>query len=69
MIDLIKEFEQIQAKEKLIEVTLIGFKEKYNVKNSTFDENHVFVAHQEIINYRNKTITSATDAISELKNK
>lgn len=69
VIDLIKEFEQIQAKEKLIEVTLIGFKEKYNVKNSTFDENHVFVAHQEIINYRNKTITSATDAISELKNK
>lgn len=67
VIDLIKEFEQIQAKEKQIEVTLIGFKEKYNVKNSTFDENHVFVAHQEIIDYRNKTITSTSDAINELK--
>lgn len=67
VIDLIKEFEQIQAKEKHIEVTLIGFKEKYNVKNSTFDENHVFVAHQEIIDYRNKTITSTSDAINELK--
>lgn len=67
VIDLIKEFQQIQANEKDIEVTLIGFKEKYNITNSTFDENHVFVAHQEIIDYRNTTITSTSEAINELK--
>lgn len=67
VIDLIKEFEQVQAKEKNIEVTLIGFKEKYNLKNSTFDENHIFVEHKEIINYRKNTITSSDDVISELK--
>jgi MFS superfamily sulfate permease-like transporter len=67
VIDLINEFEQVQAKEKNIEVTLIGFKEKYNLKNSTFDENHIFVEHKEIINYRKNTITSSDDVISELK--
>lgn len=66
VIDLIKEFKHINAPEKNIEVSLIGFKEIYELENSNYENNHVFMEHDALIKYRNKATTSHRDVIEEL---
>ncbi|MCG2612113.1 SulP family inorganic anion transporter [Flavobacterium sp. SM15] len=66
VIDLIKEFKQINAVEKNIDVTLIGFKEAYELDNTQYENNHVFMEHDALIKYRNNSISSHKAAIEEL---
>jgi MFS superfamily sulfate permease-like transporter len=44
VLDLIKEFKKIRAKEGNIKVKLTGFKKAYNLENTGEEEKHVFVA-------------------------
>jgi MFS superfamily sulfate permease-like transporter len=46
VLDLIKEFKKIKAKEENIKVTLVGFKKEYNLENTGKEEKHVFVEHK-----------------------
>jgi hypothetical protein len=66
VIDLIKEFKHVNAVEKRIELSLIGFKEAYELENSKHENNHVFMEHNVIMNYRNKANSSHKDVIEEL---
>ncbi|MBP8066634.1 MAG: SulP family inorganic anion transporter [Flavobacterium sp.] len=66
VIDLIKEFTKINAVEKNINVTLIGFKEAYELDNTQYENNHVFMEHDALIKYRNNSISSHKEAIEEL---
>lgn len=43
VLDLIKEFKKIRAKEESIDVKLVGFKKAYDLVNSGAEEKHVFV--------------------------
>ncbi|MBL0013149.1 MAG: SulP family inorganic anion transporter [Flavobacterium sp.] len=45
VLDLIKEFRKIIAKEKNIKVNLVGFKKEYQLENTGEEEKHVFVQH------------------------
>ncbi|CAM3731876.1 sulfate transporter [Flavobacterium saliperosum S13] len=66
VLDLIKEFRTINAVEKNIEVSLIGFKEAYELENSKNENNHVFMEHDAVIKYRNNSISSHKEVIEEL---
>lgn len=66
VLDLIKEFRTINAVEKNIEVSLIGFKDAYELENSKNEGNHVFMEHDALIKYRNNAISSHKEAIEEL---
>lgn len=66
VIDLIKEFKEVNAIEKRIELSLIGFKEAYELENSKNENNHVFMEHNALMEYRNKAISSHKEAIEEL---
>lgn len=66
VIDLIKEFKHINAVDKNINVTLIGFKEAYELDNTQYENNHVFMEHDALIKYRNNSISSHKEAIEEL---
>nr|MBP6557902.1 SulP family inorganic anion transporter [Flavobacterium sp.] len=46
VLDLIKEFKKIRAKEENIKVLLIGFKKEYELENSGEEAKHVFFEHQ-----------------------
>jgi hypothetical protein len=46
ILDLIKEFSTIRAKEDNLDVTLVGFKLEYNLENTGEEEKHVFVEHK-----------------------
>jgi len=46
VLDLIKEFKKIRAKEENIKVKLVGFKKAYELDNSGEEEKHVFVEHK-----------------------
>lgn len=46
VLDLIKEFKKIRAKEENITVKLIGFKKAYELTNTGEEEKHVFVEHK-----------------------
>lgn len=46
VLDLIKEFKKIRAKEENIKVKLVGFKKAYQLDNSGEEEKHVFVEHK-----------------------
>ena len=46
VLDLIKEFSTINAKEDNLKVTLIGFKPEYQLQNTGAEEKHVFVEHK-----------------------
>ena len=47
VLDLIKEFKKIRAKEENITVKLVGFKEAYDLVNTGDEEKHVFVEHSQ----------------------
>ncbi|HSD15333.1 MAG TPA: SulP family inorganic anion transporter [Flavobacterium sp.] len=66
VIDLIKEFKSINAIERRIDVSLIGFKEAYELENSKHENNHVFMEHNVIMNYRKKSISSHKEVIEGL---
>jgi MFS superfamily sulfate permease-like transporter len=46
VLDLIKEFKKIRAKEENIKVKLVGFKKAYDLVNSGEEEKHIFVEHK-----------------------
>lgn len=46
VLDLIKEFKKIRAKEENIKVKLVGFKKVYNIGETGEEEKHVFVEHK-----------------------
>ena len=46
VLDLIKEFKKINAKDKNLSVKLVGFKKEYNLENTGEEEKHVFVEHK-----------------------
>ncbi|WP_394758257.1 SulP family inorganic anion transporter [Flavobacterium sp.] len=46
VLDLIKEFSTIKAKEENLQVSLVGFKPEYNLENTGEESKHVFVEHQ-----------------------
>ncbi len=46
ILDLIKEFSTIRAKDDNLDVTLVGFKLEYNLENTGEEEKHVFVEHK-----------------------
>lgn len=66
VLDLIEEFKSINAVEKNIEVSLIGFKQAYELENSNNENNHVFMEHNAVINFRKNAISSHKEAIEEL---
>jgi MFS superfamily sulfate permease-like transporter len=46
ILDLIKEFKKVRAKENSIKVKLVGFKKAYDLVNSGEEEKHVFIEHK-----------------------
>jgi hypothetical protein len=46
VLDLIKEFKKIRAKEENIKVKLIGFKKAYDLLNTGEEGKHIFVEHK-----------------------
>jgi MFS superfamily sulfate permease-like transporter len=46
VLDLIKEFKKIRAKEENIKVKLVGFKKEYELENTGEEMKHVFVEHK-----------------------
>jgi MFS superfamily sulfate permease-like transporter len=46
VLDLIKEFKKIKAKDENIKVKLTGFKKEYNIENTGEEDKHVFVEHK-----------------------
>ena len=46
VLDLIKEFKKIRAKENNIKVKLVGFKKAYDLVNTGEEEKHIFVEHK-----------------------
>lgn len=46
VLDLIKEFKKIRAKEENIKVKLVGFKKEYDIENTGEPEKHLFVEHK-----------------------
>lgn len=49
VLDLIKEFKKIRAKEENIKVKLVGFKKAYDLTNTGEEEKHIFVEHNQIL--------------------
>jgi MFS superfamily sulfate permease-like transporter len=46
VLDLIKDFKKVRAKEENIKVKLVGFKKAYGLVNTGEEEKHVFVEHK-----------------------
>ncbi|WP_200979444.1 SulP family inorganic anion transporter [Echinicola sp. 20G] len=68
VLELIKEFKEIQAQEKEINVKLVGFKKAYNIENDLDEYNHVSTEHKKILTYRKNGKTSHKEVITELIN-
>ncbi|UCS93068.1 SulP family inorganic anion transporter [Echinicola marina] len=68
VLELIREFKDIQAPEKGISVKLIGFKASYNLENDLEESNHVSTEHKEVLSYRKNRKTSHKEVITELIN-
>lgn len=66
VLDLIKEFKTINAVEKDIDVSLIGFKDAYELENSENESNHVFMEHDAMIEFRKNATSSHKEVIEEL---
>ncbi|WP_306351025.1 SulP family inorganic anion transporter [Flavobacterium sp. '19STA2R22 D10 B1'] len=64
VLDLIEELKNIKAPEKNIELTLIGFKEAYELENS--ESQHVSIAHKNMEDFRKSATTSHKKVITEL---
>ncbi len=66
VLDLIKEFRDVKAPEKNIDLKLISFKEAYELENSELSSNKIHIDHQNIIDYRQKAQTSHKEVIDNL---
>ncbi len=66
ILDSIREFRDIRAPLRNVEVTLIGFKDVYNLENTTTDVKNVSIEHNLIINHRKRFKTS-NQIITEIK--
>jgi len=67
ILDSIREFRDIRAPLRNVDVTLIGFKEAYDLANTTTDIKNVSIEHNLIIKHRERFKTSS-QVISEIKN-
>lgn len=59
VLDLIEEFRDIKSKEMHVKVKLVGFKEAYELENTTAGKQNVFVEHKEKKIKKDKENTSA----------
>lgn len=66
ILDSIREFRDIRAPLRDVEVTLIGFKEEYNLANTTTDIRNVSIEHNLIMKHRERLKTSG-QVLKEIK--
>lgn len=66
ILDSIKEFKEIRAVEKNIDVTLIGFKEEYQLDNTETDIRKVSIEHDLLMKHRQRHKTSS-QVVTEIK--
>lgn len=66
ILDSIREFKEIRAVEKNIDVTLIGFKEEYQLENTETDIRKVSIEHDFLMKHRERHKTSS-EVITEIK--
>lgn len=66
ILDSIREFKEIRAVEKNIDVTLIGFKEEYQLENTETDIRKVSIEHDLLMKHRERHKTSS-EVITEIK--
>lgn len=66
ILDSIREFKEIRAVEKNIDVTLIGFKEEYQLENTETDIRKVSIEHDILMKHRERHKTSS-EVITEIK--
>jgi len=66
VLDLIKEFQDFKAKEKKIDVKLVGFKQAYELENSDHASYLIHMEHEQVINYRKKAKSSHKEVIEQL---
>lgn len=66
ILDAIDDFQKIKAPLKNIEVTLIGFKDAYNLENTDSEIQHVSIEHNLLIEHRKKLKTSS-QIITEIR--
>lgn len=59
VLDLIKEFKDVKSKEKHLKVKLVGFKEAYELEDTDWGKQNVFVEHKEKKVKKDKEKTSA----------
>ena len=66
ILDSIREFRDIRAPLRNVEVTLIGFKEEYNLANTDTDIRQVSIEHALLMEHRNN-LKSSNEVITEIK--
>jgi len=66
ILDSLKEFKEIRAPLRRVEVTLVGFKDEYNLENTNTDIRQVSIEHDMLIKHRNGMKTSS-QVIEEMK--
>lgn len=66
ILDSIREFRDIRAPLRNVDVTLIGFKEEYNLENTETDIRKVSIEHDLLIKHRQRHKTSS-QVITEIK--
>lgn len=67
ILDSLREFRDIRAPLKEIEVTLLGFKDEYDLENTNTNSKQVSIEHSLLIKHRNRMRTS-DELIEEMKN-
>lgn len=66
ILDSIKEFKEIRSVEKNIDITLIGFKDVYQLNNTETDIRKVSIEHDLLMKHRQRHKTSS-QVITEIK--
>jgi MFS superfamily sulfate permease-like transporter len=62
VLDLIKEFKDVKSKEKHLKVKLVGFKEAYELEDTDWGKQNVFVEHKEKKVKKDKKEKTSADA-------
>ena len=62
VLDLLKEFKDVKSKEKHLKVKLVGFKEAYELENTDWGKQNVFVEHKEKKVKKDKKEKTSADA-------
>ena len=66
ILDSLREYKTIRAPQKNVDVTLLGFKEEYNLENTNTDIRQVSFEHALLMKHRNRMKTSS-QVIDEMK--